>query len=155
MREPLATPKVYNELLLSGLNKYLNTSKIKTVKCIFWKRNYKVIWFISHKPNELVILRETWTVFTRFFLHQQKRFDEESYTTYNWKWSVSRPRQLQSYITCTVCPYQGIFLYRPLSISSLCELVRNYIKHLRMSVSFITDRYFSFWNTFLKECICP
>ena len=43
MREPLATPKVYNELLLSGLNEYLNTSEIKTVKHIFCKQNYDVI----------------------------------------------------------------------------------------------------------------
>ena len=57
MREPLATPKVYNELLFSGLNKYLNTSEIETVKYIFWKPNYNVVWFISHKPDELVILR--------------------------------------------------------------------------------------------------
>ena len=45
----------------------------------------------------------------------------------------------------------GCFLYQPLSISNLCELIRNDIKHLWMSVSFITDRYFSFWNTFLKS----
>ena len=57
MREPLAMPKVYNELLLSGLNKYLNN--------IYFKKETIML------SDSLVISQMSWSSCDRLekFLH--------------------------------------------------------------------------------------